>query len=203
MTPIAVWYLNRATGVVSLVLMTLTVVLGAVVRRQGRLPGLPRFGVVALHRNVSLISALLLLTHIGTAVVDSYVSIGPVAAVVPFVSAWRPLAVGLGALTVDLLALVVLTSLVRGRIPVRLWRGVHLTSYLLWPLAFAHALTAGTDLHAAWVLALALGCAGAVAVSAAAAWTGRTPAVERAPAALAAARSALSRGARTAVFRNR
>jgi sulfoxide reductase heme-binding subunit YedZ len=203
MTPIAVWYLNRATGIVALVLMTLTVVLGALVRRQVRLPGLPRFGVVALHRNVSLIAALLLLTHIVSAVVDSYVSIAPLAAVVPFTSGWRPIAVGLGALAVDLLVLIVLSSLVRGRIPVRLWRGIHWTSYLLWPLAFLHGLTAGTDMHAAWVLGLALICAGAVAASAAAAWTGRTPAAERAPAAVAATRSAFSRGARTAVFRNR
>jgi len=203
MTPIAVWYLNRATGIVALVLMTLTVVLGVLVRRQVRLPGLPRFGVVTLHRNVSLISALLLLTHVVSAVVDSYVSIGPIAAVVPFTSGWRPLAVGLGTLAVDLLLLIVVSSLVRARIPERLWRVVHWTSYLLWPLAFLHGLTAGTDMHATWVLGLALVCAGAVAASAAAAWTGRTRTAERAPAAVAATRSALSRGARVAVFRNR
>jgi sulfoxide reductase heme-binding subunit YedZ len=204
MTPIAVWYLNRATGIVSLVLMTLTVLLGVAVQRQVRLPGLPRFGVVALHRNVSLISALLLATHITTAVVDSYVSIGPLAALVPFVAGWRPAAVGLGTLAIDLLLLIVLTSLVRGRIPVRLWRGIHWTSYLLWPLAFLHGLTAGTDARSGWVLGLVLLCAGAVGVAAAAAWTGRrTPAAERAAAALAETRSALARGARTAVFRNR
>jgi methionine sulfoxide reductase heme-binding subunit len=205
MTPIVVWYLNRATGLVSLALMTLTVLLGVAVQRQVRLPGLPRFGVVALHRNVSLISALLLLTHIGAAVVDSYVSIGPTAVLVPFVAGWHPIAVGLGTLAVDLLLLVILTSLVRGRIPVRLWRGVHWTSYLLWPLAFLHGLNAGTDLRSGWVLGLALVCAGAVGAAAAAAWTGRrTPAAaDRARAALAETRSALARGARTAVFRNR
>jgi hypothetical protein len=53
------------------------------------------------------------------------------------------------------------------------------------------------------VLGLALVCAGAVGGSAAAAWTGRTRAGERAPAAVAATRSALSRGRRVAVFRNR
>lgn len=203
MTPIAVWYLNRATGIVVLVLMTLTVVLGAVVRRQVRLPGLPRFGSVALHRNVSLIAALLLLAHIVTAVIDSYVSIGWLAVLVPFASGWKPLAVGLGTLSVDLLILIIVTSLLRLRIPERVWRGVHRTSYLLWPLAFLHGLTAGTDMKSGWVLGLALVCAGAVAASAAVAWTGRTRAGGRAPAAVAATRSALSRGSRVAVFRNR
>jgi sulfoxide reductase heme-binding subunit YedZ len=203
MTPIAVWYLNRATGIVALVLMTLTVVLGALVRRQVRLPGLPRFGVVTLHRNVSLISALLLLTHVVSAVVDSYVSIGWLAVLVPFTSGWRPLQVGLGTLAVDLLILIVLTSLLRQRIPERMWRGIHWTSYLLWPLAFLHGLTAGTDMHAPWVLGLALVCAGAAGAAAAAARTGRTRPGGRAPAAVAATRSALSRGGRVAVFRNR
>jgi sulfoxide reductase heme-binding subunit YedZ len=204
MTPIAVWYLNRATGIVSLVLMTLTVLLGVAVQRQVRLPGLPRFGVVALHRNVSLISALLLATHLGTAIVDSYVSIGPLAALVPFVAGWRPVAVGLGTLAIDLLLIIVLTSLVRGRIPVRLWRGIHWTSYLLWPLAFLHGLAAGSDLGSGWALGVALTCAGVVGGTAAIAWTGRRSApADRVPAALATTTAALASGRRVAVFRNR
>ena len=204
MTPDAVWYLNRATGIVALVLMTGTILLGVVVRRQGRLPGLPRFGAVTLHRNVSLLSALLLVVHVTTAVIDSYVDVGPLVALVPFVSGWRPFAVGLGTLAVDLLALIVVTSLVRGRIPLRLWRAVHWTSYLLWPLAFAHGLTAGTDLGSGWALAVALTCAAVVAGAAAVAWTGRrSEPTDRAPAALATSTAALASGRPVAVFRNR
>jgi sulfoxide reductase heme-binding subunit YedZ len=204
MTPSWIWYLNRATGIVSLVLMTLTLVLGVVVQRQRRLPGLPRFGVVTLHRNVSLLSALLLVVHIGSAVVDSYVSIDWPAVLLPFTSGWRPFAVGLGTLALDLLVLIVATSLLRGRIPVRLWRGIHWTSYALWPLAFVHGLTAGTDLGSGWALAVALCCAAAAGGAAVVAWTGRSsrPA-DRAAAALAETSSALAHGARVAVFRNR
>jgi methionine sulfoxide reductase heme-binding subunit len=204
MTSLAFWYLIRATGLVSLVLMTATIVLGVVVQRQRRLPGLPRFGAVALHRSVSLISALLLVVHVVTAVVDSYVSIPAVAAVVPFTSGWRPAGIGFGALAVELTVVLIGSSLLRGRIPHRLWRAVHWTSYLLWPLAFVHGLMTGTDLGSGWPLVLALGCAAVVAGTTALAWTGRTsrPA-ERAPAALATSSEALARGARVAVFRNR
>ena len=163
MTGAALWYLNRATGMVALVLMTLTIVLGTIVRRQGRLPGLPRFAVVRVHRNVALLSALLVVGHVATAVVDSYVDIGPLAAVVPFASGYRPLAVGLGALAVDLALLVVVTSLLRDRLPRRLWTPVHLTSYVLWPLAAVHGLTAATDLGGGWLLLLVLACAAATA----------------------------------------
>jgi methionine sulfoxide reductase heme-binding subunit len=204
MSSAVIWYLNRSTGIVCLVLMTLTLVLGVVVQRQKRLPGLPRFGVVALHRNVSLLAALLLLTHITTAAVDSYVDVSWWTAFVPFVSGWRPFAVGLGTLSVDLLALVVVTSLLRGRIPHRWWRAVHWTSYLMWPLAFVHGLTAGTDLGSGWALALVLGCAGAAGGASVIAWSGRrSEPGNRAPAALASTTAALASGRPVGVFRNR
>ena len=94
----------------------------------------------------------------------------------PFVAGYRPLAIGLGTLAVDLFLLVVVTSLLRNRLPLRLWKAVHLTSYLLWPLAFVHGVTAGTDLGGGWLLVLVLGCA------VAATWSSVTalgPALER------------------------
>jgi sulfoxide reductase heme-binding subunit YedZ len=205
MTGAALWYLNRATGITSLVLMTLTVVLGSVVRRHRRIPDLPRFAVQGLHRNVGLLSALLLLTHVGTAVLDSYVDIGVPATFVPFVAGYRPFAVGLGTLAVDLLLLVVVTSLLRNRLPLRLWKLVHLTSYLLWPLAFVHGITAGTDLGGGWLLLLVLGCAFAATWYSVAALADRRntlPPAERAAVALTATSDALSAGSPVGVFRN-
>jgi sulfoxide reductase heme-binding subunit YedZ len=199
------WYLNRATGIVSLLLMTLTVVLGTVVRRHGRLPGLPRFAVAGLHRNVALLSALLLVTHVLTAVVDSYVDIGVSDTVVPFTAGYRPLAIGLGALATDLLLLVIVTSLLRERLPHRLWKAVHLTSYLLWPLAFVHGITAGTDLGGGWLLAVVLACAVAATWASVAALVARRstpPPGDRAAAALASTSDAMSTGTPVGVFRN-
>ncbi|MCW2532246.1 MAG: ferric reductase [Blastococcus sp.] len=205
MTSPVLWYLNRATGIVSLLLMTLTVVLGTVVRRHGRIPGLPRFAVTGLHRNVGLLSALLLVTHVLTAVVDSYVDIGVANTVVPFTAGYRPLAIGLGTLAADLLLLVIVTSLLRERLPHRLWKAVHLTSYLLWPLAFVHGITAGTDLGSGWLLAVVLTCAAAATWASVAALGARRaspPPAERAAAALTTTSAALSTGNPVAVFRN-
>lgn len=204
MNDAVLWYLDRATGVVALVLLTLAFVLGVLVRRRVRLPGLPRSGTLALHRSVTLLSVLLLLTHVGTAVLDSSVDIGRPAVAVPLVSGHDPLAVGLGALALDLLVLVVVTSLLRGRLPVGLWRAVHLTAYAMWPLALVHGLTAGSDLGGGWLLVLVLGCAVAVAAASAAAVSARrvVPAVERAPAAVTAATTSLRTGTPVAVSRN-
>ena len=55
---------------------------------------------------------------------DPYVSIGWWAAVLPFTAHYRTLALGLGALAVDLGAAVLITSLVRQRLGHRWWRTV-------------------------------------------------------------------------------
>ena len=72
----ALWYASRATGIVALLLLTAVLVLGMMVNRQGRLPGLPRFAVTGLHRNISLLSVVFLVIHVVTAILDPYVTIG-------------------------------------------------------------------------------------------------------------------------------
>jgi sulfoxide reductase heme-binding subunit YedZ len=204
-TGAVLWYLNRATGITALLLMTATVVLGSMVRRHGRVPGLPRFAGAGLHRNVGLLSALLLVTHVVTAVVDSYVDIGVTDTVVPFAAGYRPPAIGLGTLAADLLLLVVATSLLRERLPLRLWKAVHLTSYLLWPLAFVHGITAGTDLGGGWLLVLVLASGAAAAWASGAALLARRrtpPPAERVAAVLTATTAALSTGNPVGAFRN-
>ena len=124
---------------------------------------------------------------------------------VPFVSGYRPFAVGLGTLAVDLFLLVVVTSLLRNHLPLRLWKAVHLTSYLLWPLAFVHGITAGTDLGGGWPLLLVIGCAAAAAWASLAALVARRntpPPEDRAAAALTATSDAFSTGSTVGVFRN-
>ena len=80
------WYASRATGVVALLLMTAVLLLGLLVTRQGRLPGLPRFAVTGLHRNLSLVAVVFVVLHVVTAVADSYVHIPLISAVVPLAS---------------------------------------------------------------------------------------------------------------------
>ena len=132
------WYVSRATGVVTLVLFTAVMLLGILVNRQGRLPGLPRFAVTGLHRNLSLLSVTFLLVHIVTAVIDPYVTIGWLAVLVPLTSPYEPLAVGLGAVALDLALAVVLTSLLRLRMPPGTWKAVHWLAYACWPVAVLH-----------------------------------------------------------------
>ena len=100
--------------------------------------------------------------HVLTAVVDTFAPIRLVDAVVPFVSAYRPLWVGLGALALDLLLAIAVTSVMRHRIGFRGWRTVHWLSYACWPVALVHGLGAGTDASLGWMVVLSLACVAAV-----------------------------------------
>lgn len=158
------WYLSRASGLVSLALFTATVVLGLLTAGRLGTPGFPRFAVQSLHRNLSVLSLVFLLVHIGGAVLDGYVEIRWVDALVPFASAYDPFWLGLGALSLDLVLAVVITSLLRTRLSPGVWRGVHLASYAAWPVAVVHGFAmSGPD--TAWVLGFDVVCVAAAATA--------------------------------------
>jgi sulfoxide reductase heme-binding subunit YedZ len=164
----ALWYASRATGVVTMLLLTAVLLLGILVNRQGRLPGLPSFAVTGLHRNVSLLAVAFLAIHVITAIVDPYVTIGLAAAVLPFVSGYKPFWLGLGAISLDLVAALIVTSLARARMSRRAWRGIHWLAYAAWPLAMVHSLGSSSDARSGLVLGVLAGCV--LAVTAALAW---------------------------------
>lgn len=157
------WYLTRATGTVSLLLLTFSVFLGVLTRSRHATRKTPRFVVVGLHRNVSLMILVFLGLHVATTVVDTYTNITLLDAFAPFLSQYRPLYLGLGAVASDLLIALLVTSVLRERIGYRTWKILHWTSYLCWPVALIHAWGTGTDPDAAWGRFLGLACVAVIA----------------------------------------
>lgn len=158
----ALWYLTRGSGVVTLLLLTAAVVLGLLTSGRFARDRWPRFVVEGLHRNVSLLASLFLFIHIASSVLDGFVSIRWLDAVVPFGAAYRPLWLGLGALSLDLFVAVALTSLVRRYLGHRVWRLVHWCTYACWLLGMIHAVGAGSDSGQAWMVLVYLACGSAV-----------------------------------------
>lgn len=191
--PSALWYATRGAGATTLLLLTVSVVLGIAEVRRWRPAGAPLFGVAALHRTVSLLALALLVVHIVSTLLDPFPRIGILTAVVPFSGSYRPLWVGLGAIAFDLLLALVLTSLVRRRLGYRAWRALHWTAYAVWPVALVHGLGAGSDARSAWMQALTLACVAAAAVAVAARLaSGDTPAAARGGAAASIALAAIA-----------
>jgi predicted ferric reductase len=156
--PSPLWYATRAGGTVSLVLLTATVALGIATAGRYAPVRLGRFEVSALHRNLSLLTLAFLGLHIVTAIADSYAHLTWPTAFVPFVASYRPLWVGLGAVALDLLLAVAVTSAVRGRLGLRRWKAVHWLAYASWPVALFHAAGTGTDTRLGPQLVLYAGC---------------------------------------------
>ena len=175
--PSAYWYLTRASGAVSLLLLTLALALGVVDVGRYSSVGWPRFVVDALHRNASLLALAFLGVHILTAVLDSFAPISLVNAIVPFTGSYRPFWLGLGALSFDMILAVVVTSLLRRNIGHSTWRAVHWLVYASWPIALLHGFGTGSDVKSSWLMALSILClivaAIAVAVRVASGWPDR------------------------------
>jgi methionine sulfoxide reductase heme-binding subunit len=161
----ALWYAGRGFGVSALCLLTLVMVLGICTRSGQPLPGLPRFAVAAVHRTTSLTAVLFVALHVVTLMLDPYAQLRLLDAVIPFGGAYRPFWQGLGTVAIDLIVLLVVSSLLRQHIGLRAWRALHWAAYLCWPTAMLHALGNGTDGRSTWMLAVLAVCLLAVGVA--------------------------------------
>lgn len=157
----ALWALGRGTGVVALVMFSLSIALG-IMARSGRSFGLGRFGVQDVHRVTALTGTGLVLLHVVSLFFDPYAQLTLIDSVVPFLGAYRPLWLGLGTLAVDLLIVITGVSLLRHRVGPRIFRTVHWAVYLLWPVAIIHAVGTGTDAASSWMLGLVAACVATV-----------------------------------------
>jgi DMSO/TMAO reductase YedYZ heme-binding membrane subunit len=159
------WYLTRSAGVVSLLLLTGSTVLGVMATVRWRSERWPRFVTSGLHRNVSLLALAFLVVHIVSAVADGFAPIGWLDSVIPFHGTYRSVWLGLGAVAFDLLLALLVTSAVRQRLGYPAWRVVHWLAYGCWGLAVVHGLGTGTDPKATWMQAVTIACVGAVVLA--------------------------------------
>jgi hypothetical protein len=132
-------------GVFALVALTASVGAGlAAADRVIMTPG-GRIAAQAAHRAASFAAVVFLAVHITVEVLAGRSRAAD--AVVPFLDHGRTFYLGLGTVASDLLVIIVVTGLLRGRFaairPAWLWRALHAVAYLCWPLAVAHGLLAG------------------------------------------------------------
>ncbi len=165
MSDIVLWYTTRGAGAVSIILLSAVVILGVLSSLRFQSAGWPRFLTPALHRNLALMTLVFLALHIVTAVVDPFTHLGWLAAVVPFSSYYRTFWLGLGTIAFELLAAIVVTSLLRGVIGQAAWRAIHWLAYASWPVAVLHGFGTGTDALSGWFMVLSIVCVGSVAMA--------------------------------------
>jgi sulfoxide reductase heme-binding subunit YedZ len=168
------WFVTRGLGAGALLLLTASVALGVLTTARISSTRWPRFITAGLHRNLTLLAIGFVAAHVLTTLLDGYTTIGLKDAVVPFLSSYRPVWLGLGAIAFDLLLILVATSLLRERIGYRLWRYVHWLAYASWPVALVHALGTGSDARIGWMRIVGTACIAVVSVAAVARFTLRS-----------------------------
>lgn len=139
------WYTARASGIVALGLVAASVMWGLLFSSrllQDR-PS-PRW-LLDLHRFLGGLAVVFTGLHLVALAADSYVTFGVLDLLVPFASDWNPAAVAWGVVGGYLLVAVQGSSLMMKRLPRKLWKWIHLTSYLMLWMGLIHGLTAGTD----------------------------------------------------------
>jgi sulfoxide reductase heme-binding subunit YedZ len=157
--------LARASGLTAYALLTTTALVGLTVKSR---VVKPPAAAVDLHRFVALVALGMLGLHGASLALDRTLHLGPAALVVPGLSPYRPVAVALGVVALELAVLLVLSFPLRRRIGIRGWRRLHKLAYVAFVAATAHGLAAGTDSARPWALALYLSAVAAVAFATAA-----------------------------------
>lgn len=142
------WYVARASGWVAWLLLVVSVGWGLLsVIRLSRRPGRARRWNV-IHRTVGWWTAVLVGLHLAMIAADDVVEFTLVEMTVPLASDWRPAAVAWGVIALWGVVIVLVTSVLRHRLPRPVWRATHLLSIVALAAASIHAVTAGTDARA-------------------------------------------------------
>ncbi len=139
------WYVARASGLVAwgLVVASCTWGLLHAIRAFGRRPT-PSW-MLSTHRYLSALAVAFVAVHVVAIVADDFVSFGLADVFVPMAAAWHPLAVAWGVVAMYLLLVIEATSLARQHLSPKVWRGIHVLSYVLLAMVTIHLLSAGTD----------------------------------------------------------
>lgn len=144
------WYLSRSSGLVAWVILAASVLWGLLLSTKILQTRRRPAWLLDLHRWLGALSVIFTGFHLLGLVADSYVEFGWRELFIPFASEWRPSAVAWGVVALYLLIAIQLSSLAMKRLPRRLWKAVHSTSFVLFFTAAMHGARAGTDATTIW-----------------------------------------------------
>ena len=139
------WYVARGAGIVTWGLLVASMTWGLLYATRVFGRRVSSWWLLGVHRFLGALAVSFTAVHVIALIADSFTHFGLVDVLVPFAGTWHPVAVAWGVIAMYVLVTIEVTSLLKARVPHRLWRTVHLGSYPLFALATIHALSSGTD----------------------------------------------------------
>lgn len=161
-----IWVLARATGVASLVALTISMLTGMAMRPRllGRLA--TNRVVSDVHEYATYLWLPFGLAHVLGILLDPYAHVGIADLIIPFQVSYGAFAIGLGTVSMQLVLVIGLAAWSRGKMTQGQWLAFHRLSYVAFAAGSLHSVLSGTDLAypwltgVAWVVAAMLAIAG-------------------------------------------
>jgi len=145
---IRVWLAARATGIVTLVLLTAVVVMGVLLSHPRQPQWKSAKGIFPWHESLWVFVLSFLAIHVVSIVVDPYAGVGLRGALVPGLSEYRSVPVALGVIGMYAFVITVITARYTKLLPHGLWLKLHRLSAVVLALAWLHGVLAGNDTEA-------------------------------------------------------
>ena len=158
------WFIARITGLTAFAVLSLSVLSGEALRTSVLDFLAKNRAIRKLHDFTTPLWLPLVFAHIIALVLDKTARIQPVNVVVPFLTDYGAVQIGLGTIAFDIIMIVTITSWLRSRMNNTLWMWIHRTSYIAFVAIFFHAALSGTDFDAPLVSALAWSTAAGLAI---------------------------------------
>jgi methionine sulfoxide reductase heme-binding subunit len=141
----ALWYVTRAAGLIAYLLLWLSSAWGLAVSSKIFDKLLHRSFTYDFHQFISLLAVGFLALHIVVLSGDKFLPFNVAQLLVPFISPYRALWVGIGVIAFYLTLLVTITYYLRGRIGMKTFRAIHVLSLVSYLGATVHSFYSGTD----------------------------------------------------------
>lgn len=139
------WYITRAAGWVAYFLLWFSMVWGLALPTKFFERFLSPTFAVDFHEYLSLLAIGFVVVHVGALLFDQFLPFTLAQILVPFLSTYRPLWVGLGVIGAYLSLLVTVTFYLRKRIGQKRFKAIHTLSVFGYLGVVLHAFFAGSD----------------------------------------------------------
>lgn len=139
------WYITRAAGLAGYLLLWLSTLWGLAVASKIFDPLLHRAFTFDVHEFLSLLAIGFIIVHVGALLADQYLPFSLAEILVPFIAPYREFWVGIGVIGMYLTLLVTVTFYLRTKIGYKVFRTIHLASFLGYIGVTVHSIFSGTD----------------------------------------------------------